>query len=142
MNLETYIKNCPTSIIQEIEGLIEQCNFDENFSWDADCFFVGRNEKAIIGVVVYAFIKCGDEEVFPRCLHIIINKPYRRTRQALLMLIKSELELSKMGYKQIIVQIALDIPNRDVKKKYTEEFGYKKYAEDNNAEFFVKNIGE
>jgi len=127
-------------VTEEIKSLIANSSLDEPFDW-MNCKHIisGHYNDELIGIVVYGEIKT-KKETLPRFLHAILSPKYKRTKKALYLMIHSEKEIKKLGYKQILVFLGKDLPNKEMKEKYALEFGYKHYADTGDGKFFYKNI--
>lgn len=102
---------------------------------------VGTKNDEIVGLVAYGeFINTDNGKTYPRFLHIIITPKFKRTRDAYNMLKESEKVFKAEGHETILCLITHTLPSRDMKKKYAEKFGYKKYAENALGEYFFKKI--
>ena len=140
--IKTYIDNIPLAVNEEIRNLIYSSGLDEPFDWiSAKYFIIGRHNNKLVGLVVYGEIWYKDIK-YPRFLHIIISPEFRRTKTAYKMLCKSEEYFKNLGFRQIICYIDNKLKNRIMKRKYALKFGYEKYTENTEGEFFYKNIGE
>jgi len=127
-------------VTEEIKSLIKDSGLDEPFDWiNCKHIITGRYNDELIGIVVYGEIRT-KTETLPRFLHAILSPKYKRTKKALYLMIYSEKEIKKLGYKQILVFLSKDLSHKEMKEKYALEFGYKEYADTSDGKYFYKNI--
>jgi len=123
-----------------IQKFVNESDIDEVVCWQHVKYYIlAKDNDAIIGVVLYSDALINND-VYPRFLHVIISPKYRRTKSGLKLMRDSEKYFAQQGKKQIIAYIINDLPNRDMKKRYAIKFGYRKYSETPNGEYFYKNL--
>jgi hypothetical protein len=139
-SIQLYDTYVPEPLLSEINTIIKESDLKEPFDYiHSKYFIIAKCGSEIIGLVVYGEIKI-DGVTLPRFLHIIIVPKYKRTKLAYRMLMESEQEIKKLGFKLLICFIRFDLPEREIKIKYAIKDGYLKYSKNEAGEFYYKMI--
>jgi GNAT superfamily N-acetyltransferase len=139
MNLRIYTVDKYLS--EEIVNFIKTSGLTEEFDCQNFEFMVlGITDKEISGLVAYGITKVSDGSLAPRFLHVIVAKKFRGSRMGVRLMLASEKVLRERGYDKSIALIRHDLPKRDMKITYALKFGYQKYAEDKDGEYFYKTL--
>ena len=140
--VKLYDTNIPDGLIRDVNYTIKESGLDEPFDYlNSKYYVVAKNGDEIVGLVVYGVMQVG-QATLPRFLHIIIAPKYKRSKLAYKMLLESEQELLKLGFKFITCFVRFDLASRDMKIKYALKWGYRKYKQNDEGEFFYKIIKE
>ena len=140
--IKLYDTNIPDGLIRDVNYTIKESGLDEPFDYlNSKYYVIAKNGDEIVGLVVYGEMQIG-EATLPRFLHIIIAPKYKRSKLAYKMLLESEQELLKLGFKFITCFVRFDLASRDMKIKYALKWDYIKYKSNDEGEFFYKIIKE
>lgn len=116
----------------ELEELAKEVKLDENIDYGCD-FIVAKQDNKIIGVAGINFIK----NKIPRWEHIIISKPYQKTRLTTNLLKEMEKTLLDKGYK---LYSAFILNSKFYLQKYIEKFGFVLWEKRMNGNWYLKSI--
>ena len=140
--INLYTSCIPEGLDKDVNYVIKTSGLDEPFDYENSKYFiVAKNGDDVIGLVVYGVMQVG-QATLPRFLHIIIAPKYKRSKLAYKMLLDSEQELLKLGFKFITCFVRFDLASRDMKIKYALKWDYRKYKQNDEGEFFYKIIKE
>jgi hypothetical protein len=140
--VKLYDTNIPDGLIRDVNYTIKESGLDEPFDYlNSKYYVIAKNGDEIVGLVVYGVMQVG-QATLPRFLHIIIAPKYKRSKLAYKMLLDSEQELLKLGFKFITCFVRFDLASRDMKIKYALKWDYRKYKQNDEGEFFYKIIKE
>lgn len=140
--VKLYDTNIPDGLIRDVNYTIKESGLDEPFDYlNSKYYVIAKNGDEIVGLVVYGVMQVG-QATLPRFLHIIIAPKYKRSKLAYKMLLESEQELLKLGFKFITCFVRFDLASRDMKIKYALKWDYRKYKQNDEGEFFYKIIKE
>ena len=140
--VKLYDTNIPDGLIRDVNYTIKESGLDEPFDYlNSKYYVIAKNGDEIVGLVVYGVMQVG-QATLPRFLHIIIAPKYKRSKLAYKMLLDSEQELLKLGFRFITCFVRFDLASRDMKIKYALKWDYRKYKQNDEGEFFYKIIKE
>jgi hypothetical protein len=140
--VKLYDTNIPDGLIRDVNYTIKESGLDEPFDYlNSKYYVIAKNGDEIVGLVVYGVMQVG-QATLPRFLHIIIAPKYKRSKLAYKMLLESEQELLKLGFRFITCFVRFDLASRDMKIKYALKWDYRKYKQNDEGEFFYKIIKE
>lgn len=138
--IKLYDTNIPDGLIRDVNYTIKESGLDEPFDYlNSKYYVIAKNGDEIVGLVVYGEMQIG-EATLPRFLHIIIAPKYKRSKLAYKMLLESEQELLKLGFKFITCFVRFDLASRNMKIKYALKWNYRKYKQNDDGEFYYKTI--
>jgi len=123
---------------REILTLISESDIREDFDSSADYKFVAKYKDKIVGIIAYRVVLNGGGKRYPRFVHIIFHKDFKRSKIAYAFARETERLLLRDGFSQAMAYIRTEKAEMmDLAKK----FGYKQYAEDDGGKFFYKDLG-
>lgn len=138
--IKLYDTNIPDGLIRDVNYTIKESGLDEPFDYlNSKYYVIAKNGDEIVGLVVYGEMQVG-QATLPRFLHIIIAPKYKRSKLAYKMLLESEQELLKLGFKFITCFVRFDLASRNMKIKYALKWNYRKYKQNDDGEFYYKTI--
>lgn len=125
----------------EFQEFIDNSGLNEEFDWDGLKYLVvAKEHNKLFGLVAYGLLEI-EGKAYPRFLHIIITPEKRKTRRGILLMLKSEEYMRKLGYRQTIAYIMDSLKDRDMNERYAMKFGYKYYTKNNEGKYFYKDLG-
>ena len=125
-----------SSVLKE---LVDASGIDEEFNYEADIYHVGIKDGKIVGVIVYVLEQFNNGEYVPRFIHVIFDESIKRSKNIVILLIKSQRMLASLGYKQMFCLI------EDRKQQmitYAKKFGFEEWNTTEHGKYLYKNIGE
>ena len=120
----------------ELEEFVKRMNLSEPFDYTASFIFTGKIDGELAFVNVFRLESVGDK-VIPRFIHILLDKPVRRSKLAIDLMKQSEEYLKILGYTQVFAYIS----NEDrLMSTLAMKFGYVKNKEDKRSTYYFKNL--
>ncbi|RKY32395.1 MAG: hypothetical protein DRP74_02670 [Candidatus Omnitrophota bacterium] len=116
----------------ELIKLAESVNLDEKI--DFQCTFIAAQNGTpeLLGVAGINFNKR-----FPRFEHILVSKPFQKTRLGVILLKAMEKYLIDNGYDTYVSYI---LNSREHMQKYALKWGMKEYNKTDDGKWFYKRL--
>jgi len=112
-------------------------NISLNEPIDKKCIFIQAIvDNKLAGIVGFNLFT---KNKVPRLEHIILDKPYQRTRLGILLLKEMEKFINELGYKEYYSYI---LNNNERMKRYAIKWGMKLKNTCDKGSWFYKTIGE
>ena len=122
---------------QELENFVDRMNIGEEFDYNAQFIFIGKSNGELVFVNVFR-LEVMNGQIIPRFIHILLDKPARRSKFAIDLMKQAEQYLTLLGYKTAFAYI---LHNKTMMGRLAQKFGYVQKGEDNAGKYYWKTIG-
>ena len=120
----------------DLEEFVNRMNLNESFDYQAPFIFTCKLNGELVFVNVFRLEKVNDK-VIPRFIHILLDKPARRSKLAIDLMKQAEEYLKLMGYIETFAYISKE---NKIMATLATKFGYIPDREDNKARYYFKHL--
>jgi len=140
LNFTVYEDVIDASVMKKILALARKCEIGEDFDTKCDLIYTWQDGKKIVACIAFKKTKFADDRIVPRVEHIIFHPEFdskKKARSSFLFLLKAFNDVKERGYQQVWAFIK---PSKEYMKKLAVKFGFVKYQEDTDGEYFVLQL--
>jgi hypothetical protein len=125
---------------KELDDFITRNEIGEEFNYNAEFqYYHYDKDGKIDGLVAYMKEKDATGIELPRFIHVILDKPIRRSKEAYTFVLDSFKDLKDKGYNNVIAII----PNwKQFMKIFAMRFKFKQVHHDDNYGYWCANLDE
>jgi negative regulator of replication initiation len=140
LNFTVYEDLIDSSVMKKILALARKCDIGEDFDTKCDLIYTWQDGKKIVACVAFKKTKFADDRIVPRVEHIIFHPDFaskKKARSSFLFLLKAFNDVKERGFAQVWAYIG---PTKLYMKKMALRFGFNKYSEDTDGEYFALQL--
>lgn len=124
------------NVARAVNNLALDSDIKEKFDF-GDFLYVAIKDNKVIGINTYRLEEYNGE-INPRFIHIILHPDFKRSKEAVMLLMKAENDLIKRGYKKTWAYI---LPIRLDMIILARKFNFKDDRFDGKGYYLTKRIG-
>lgn len=138
--MTVYEDRIDAQTLKKILALARKCDIGEPFDTSCDLIYTWQDGSKVVAAIAFKKYAFEENRIVPRISHIIFDKDHdsrKKAKSGFLFLLRAFRDVKDRGYRQVFAYIQ---PAKAYMKKMALKFGFVKYEQDNEGEFFALQL--